>query len=159
MLILLALLFVSLLRIFLLSCCLCIRCPPFPVRFFFFFPSHSLASQERAIENEPLQLGLPRLIAIRGEARPRAVLVRCHVSSLSLSGHFLLETADRFFFVFFYIFSSHSFFLFSSLFHFKGPKADVGKLKYAVRAIAALRKERLKKIKGRSLFVLQLFFF
>ncbi len=51
--------------------------------------------QERAIENEAATLGLPRLMAIRGEARPRTVLVRCHVSSLSLSGHFLLETADR----------------------------------------------------------------
>ncbi len=84
--------------------------------------------KERAIENEAAALGLPRLIAIRGEARPRAVLVRCHVSSLSLNSHYLLETED-------------------SLFHFKGPKADVTKLKIAVRAIAALRKERLKKIK------------
>ncbi len=34
-----------------------------------------------------------------------------------------------------------------SLYHYKGPRADVSKLKWAVRAIAALRKERLKKIK------------
>lgn len=84
--------------------------------------------QERAIQNEAIVLGLPRLIAIRGESRPRAVLVPCKASSLNLATHFVLETEE-------------------ALFHFKPPKADVGKLKYAVKAIAALRKERLKKVR------------
>ena len=48
------------------------------------------------------------------QARPRAVLAKCHVSSLNLTGHFILETED-------------------SLFHYKGPKADVSKLKFAVK--------------------------
>ena len=60
--------------------------------------------------------------------RPRAVLVECKTSSLNMSTHFILETED-------------------SIFHFKPPKADVGKLKFAVKTIAALRKERLKKVK------------
>lgn len=88
------------------------------------------AAEERelAIANEPVARGLPRLIAIKGHNRPRAVLVECSIKSLNMQNHFILETAD-------------------SIFHWKGPKADISKLKYAVASIAKLRKERLRKVK------------
>lgn len=64
------------------------------------------------------------------------MLLECKVSSLNMSNHFILETAD-------------------SLFHWKGPKADITKLKFAVMAIARLRKERLRKVKVVSMKVSQ----
>ena len=81
-----------------------------------------------AIQNEAINLGLPRLIAIRGHVRPRAVVVACKTASLNLNSHFVLESEDF-------------------IFHFKPPKADIMKLKFAVKTIAALRKERQKKVK------------
>jgi hypothetical protein len=88
----------------------------------------ALEEKERAIQNEAAELGLPRLIAIRGAVRPRAVMVECKTASLNLNCHFILETENH-------------------MFHFKPPKADIMKLKFAVKTIANLRKERLRKIK------------
>ncbi len=99
------------------------------------------------MQNEAVSLGLPRLIAIKGQTRPRAVLQECKVASLNLHNHFILETEN-------------------SLFHWKGPKggvgetqrvgcvvggllcidacsrwtADISKLKFAVGTISKLRK-------------------
>lgn len=80
--------------------------------------------KEAALEGEATRLGLPRLIAIRGEVRPRAVLVAPRVSSLCHQLHYVLETETH-------------------LFHWKPPRADISKLKFAVKTVARLRKVTL----------------